>query len=228
MRAFFIQNFVGKLKLLSWNITREICVICFPTKKAHAKCWWNWHLISLKLWSQSLQLAKSFTKTVSSLFKLELQKSDFGSFGNDVTHLQILRFLTLFLLIIATLTSHQIIYQFHICTSANPLFLIIFTFSLSRLSIFSEQTDLYNDYPKHVKNLKIYVLQIKKNWQDPGLNFINVLCTAFTHVDPKCTKRRLSQQCHLALLGPMSVKAACKTLVKLTPGVNFTNILLTL
>ncbi len=23
----------------------------------------------------------------------------------------------------------------------------------------------------------------------PGLNFINVLCTAFTHVDPECTKK---------------------------------------
>ena len=46
-----------------------------------------------------------------------------------------------------------------------------------------------------------------------GLNFINVLRTAFTHVEPECA----SQQCHLALLGPTSVKAACKTLVILTP-----------
>ncbi len=38
-------------------------------------------------------------------------------------------------------------------------------------------------------------------------------------------KRQSSQQCHLALLGPMSLKAASKTLVKLTPGVNFTNVL---
>jgi len=54
---------------------------------------------------------------------------------------------------------------------------------------------------------------------NPGLNFINVLSAAFTNVDPKCAKKRQSsQQCHLALLGPMSVKAARKTLVKLTPG----------
>ncbi len=52
-----------------------------------------------------------------------------------------------------------------------------------------------------------------------GLNFINVLLTAFMHVDPECAKRQSSQQCHLALLGPTSVKAASKTLVKLTPGV---------
>jgi len=31
-------------------------------------------------------------------------------------------------------------------------------------------------------------------------------------------KRQSSQQCHLALLEPNSVKAAHKTLVKLTPG----------
>jgi len=31
-------------------------------------------------------------------------------------------------------------------------------------------------------------------------------------------KRQSSQQCGLALLGPTSVKAARKTLVKLTPG----------
>jgi len=30
-------------------------------------------------------------------------------------------------------------------------------------------------------------------------------------------KIQSSQQCHLALLGPTSVKAACKMLVKLTP-----------
>jgi len=48
----------------------------------------------------------------------------------------------------------------------------------------------------------------------PGLNFINILRTAFTHVDPECAKKQSSQQCHLALLGPTSVKAARKTLVK--------------
>jgi len=32
-------------------------------------------------------------------------------------------------------------------------------------------------------------------------------------------KRQSSQQCHLVLLGPTSIKAARKALVKLTPGV---------
>jgi hypothetical protein len=40
-------------------------------------------------------------------------------------------------------------------------------------------------------------------------------------------KRQSSQQCHLALLGPMRVKAARKTLGKLRPGVNFINVLCT-
>jgi hypothetical protein len=31
-------------------------------------------------------------------------------------------------------------------------------------------------------------------------------------------KRQSSQQCHLAILGPTSIKDVCKTLVKLTPG----------
>jgi hypothetical protein len=38
------------------------------------------------------------------------------------------------------------------------------------------------------------------------------------HVDPECKKRQSSQQCHLALLELTSLKAARKTLVKLTPG----------
>jgi len=50
-----------------------------------------------------------------------------------------------------------------------------------------------------------------------GLNFINILRTAFTHLDPECAKRQSSQQCHLALLWPTSVKSGRKTLVKLTP-----------
>jgi len=33
-----------RLKLQSWNITRESCAICFRTKKGRVKCWWNWLL----------------------------------------------------------------------------------------------------------------------------------------------------------------------------------------
>jgi len=53
-----------------------------------------------------------------------------------------------------------------------------------------------------------------------GVNFINVLRTAFTHADSKCAKKTVkSAQCRLALLGSTSVKAAYKTLMKLRQGV---------
>jgi len=47
------------------------------------------------------------------------------------------------------------------------------------------------------------------------------LCAPFTHVDPKIAKRQPSHQCLLALLKSAHAKAARKTKVKLTPGVNF-------
>jgi len=49
----------------------------------------------------------------------------------------------------------------------------------------------------------------------PGLNFINVLRTAFTHVDPKYAKKTVKSA--VVLLGPTTVKAAHKMLVNLTP-----------
>ncbi len=52
-----------------------------------------------------------------------------------------------------------------------------------------------------------------------GVNFFNVLRAAFALADPKCAKRHSSWQCRLALLGPTSVKAARKTLMKLRQGV---------
>jgi len=39
----------------------------------------------------------------------------------------------------------------------------------------------------------------------------------YTHRFRMCKKRQSSQQCHLVLLGLTSLKAAHKTLVKLTP-----------
>jgi len=42
---------------------------------------------------------------------------------------------------------------------------------------------------------------------------------------PNAQKRQSSQQCRLALLGPTGVKAVRIMLMKLTPGVNYINIL---
>jgi len=52
----------------------------------------------------------------------------------------------------------------------------------------------------------------------PGLNFINVLRTAFTQADPESVKFQLSRQHLFTLLGSASIKAAGRTLMKLTPG----------
>jgi len=56
-----------------------------------------------------------------------------------------------------------------------------------------------------------------------GINFINVLRTAFT---PKCIKMTVKLSIFFTLLGAMSAKDLSKTLMKLTPGVNFIDILL--
>jgi len=50
-----------------------------------------------------------------------------------------------------------------------------------------------------------------------GVNFTNVLQTAFTCADPKGAQRQSSHQCPFTLLESARVKAARKTLVKLTP-----------
>ncbi len=51
-----------------------------------------------------------------------------------------------------------------------------------------------------------------------GLDFINVLCTAFTPVVPQSVRTQSSCQYLFMLLGPTSVEAVRRTLMKLTPG----------
>ncbi len=54
----------------------------------------------------------------------------------------------------------------------------------------------------------------------PGVNFTNILHTAFTLVDPKSIKKiQLSHQYLFTLLGFESVKAACRMLMKLSPAI---------
>ncbi len=52
--------------------------------------------------------------------------------------------------------------------------------------------------------------------QNPRLNFINVLCTAFTWPYPKSVKKTVKLSICFAPLGSMSVKATRKMLLKLT------------
>ena len=51
----------------------------------------------------------------------------------------------------------------------------------------------------------------------PGVNFTNVLRAAFTPADPKSGKKLLNLTVFFALSGSASVKAARRTLMKLTP-----------
>jgi len=51
-----------------------------------------------------------------------------------------------------------------------------------------------------------------------GLNFINVLRTAFTSKDPRSVKNTVKFSIFITLLGSTSAKAAGITLVKLTPA----------
>ncbi len=53
----------------------------------------------------------------------------------------------------------------------------------------------------------------------PGLNFINVLCSAFMLADPESVKIYLWFNCIFTLLEFLCVKAVRKMLMKLTPGV---------
>jgi len=57
-----------------------------------------------------------------------------------------------------------------------------------------------------------------------GVNFINVLRAAFTRTDPKSVKKTDDLTVFFALLGTAHMKAALKTLVKLTPGFKFSAI----
>jgi len=52
----------------------------------------------------------------------------------------------------------------------------------------------------------------------PGVNFINVQQVAFTIADPKRTKKTDNLTVCFALSGPAQVKAAHRTLMKLTLG----------
>jgi len=54
-----------------------------------------------------------------------------------------------------------------------------------------------------------------------------VLQAAFTPADPKSAKKYSQAVSLFALLGSMLLKAACKMLMKLTPRLNFINVLRT-
>ncbi len=78
--------------------------------------------------------------------------------------------------------------------------------------------ELYNNYtlsnrmPKRQRWEKD-----RKLMRRPGLNFINVLRTAFTLVYPRRVKRHWWLYCFFTLLGSTSTKAVPRKFMKLTP-----------
>jgi hypothetical protein len=52
------------------------------------------------------------------------------------------------------------------------------------------------------------------------IKVINVLHTAFTLADPKSIKKTVKLSIFFTLSGYTSVKAVCRMLMKLTPGIN--------
>jgi hypothetical protein len=71
------------------------------------------------------------------------------------------------------------------------------------------------------KDPEFHLCYIRRNrgilWITPGLNFINVLRTAFTHIDPESVRIQSNPQYLFMPSGSTSVKAVRRTLVKLTP-----------
>ena len=67
------------------------------------------------------------------------------------------------------------------------------------------------------ENLKPYLMAQPLGYRTPGVNFTNILRAAFTRADPKSAKKTVKLSSFIALLGSARVKAARRTLVKLTP-----------
>jgi len=61
-------------------------------------------------------------------------------------------------------------------------------------------------------------------WLRTGVNFINILRAAFARADPKIAIKIDNSTVFFALSGSERVKAAHRTLIKMTTGVNFINI----
>jgi len=55
-------------------------------------------------------------------------------------------------------------------------------------------------------------------WNEPGVNFINILRAAFTHTDPKSAKKTVKLSVFFMLFGSVHSKAASGTLMILTPA----------
>ncbi len=69
-----------------------------------------------------------------------------------------------------------------------------------------------------MKNLMNLPKKFCESRPGAGVNFTNILLKAFTHADPKSTKRHSIHQCLFVLLESAYKKVAIKMLVKLRPA----------
>jgi len=109
----------------------------------------------------------------------------------------------------------------------------MFSFKISilsfKISIYSLKSDFYHKISLFVAQKGLNCLEkisplisFSRPFGDKSPNPGSISSTFYEQLlraqIPNAQKRKSSQQCHLALLGPMSVKAARKSLVKLTLG----------
>ena len=89
----------------------------------------------------------------------------------------------------------------------------------SFLSFLRVMQDQHSSVWQYSLNQDVWVIfRISQRWGSwPGLNFINVLRTAFTPVAPKSVRIQSSYQYFFTLLGAMGAKAARRMLMKLKP-----------
>jgi len=90
----------------------------------------------------------------------------------------------------------------------------------SKYALFFSPSPINCDNQACVNNADKWYWVGSQNMKTPlaGVNFTNVLRTAFMLVDPKKHKKQLSHQYLLYALGSASIKAVLRTLMKLSPA----------
>jgi len=83
---------------------------------------------------------------------------------------------------------------------------------------YKAKLSLQKSFKRHFHIYKVESKMLVK--LTPGVNFTNILLSAFMCADPKCAKKTVNSLVSFALLRPTCIKGRCKMLIKLTPVVN--------
>jgi len=79
-------------------------------------------------------------------------------------------------------------------------------------------TNVLKKWQNYIFTILILPMVVGYVFETPWLNFINVLCTAFTTADPKSIKKTVKLSIFFTHLGFTRVKAVSRMLMKLTPA----------